>query len=179
MPTLNGETVPFSGVLDARANGSQSAWGARLIVNQDGHVDFVPDRQGTAGENLNEFLNRLSDEFTLDQMKTEIRELLSMGKMSTRKAAEFLIHSSDAIRVYANTNGSGGYCYVIAVATFAKRPVDEVLTAGEATDLAIDWQHWAGEQSLSWGELADWQAYFGELADKFGLRAEFEENGIV
>lgn len=58
-------------------------------------------------------------------------------------------------------------------------PIDRVKTAGEATDLAIDWQNWQAEQSLSYGELAEWQAYFRTLARKFDLRDEFEENGII
>jgi hypothetical protein len=32
---------------------------------------------------------------------------------------------------------------------------------------------------LSYGELAEWQAYFSELADKFDLVEEFKENGII
>lgn len=57
--------------------------------------------------------------------------------------------------------------------------LDTITTAGQATDLAIDWQQWQAEQSLSYGELAEWQAYFRQLARKFNLRDEFEENGII
>lgn len=59
------------------------------------------------------------------------------------------------------------------------KPIADVMTAEEATDLAIGWQMWMGEQSLSWGELAEWQGYFEGLADKFDLHDEFKENGIV
>lgn len=52
-------------------------------------------------------------------------------------------------------------------------------TAEEARDFAIEWQKWQSEQSLSYGELAEWNARFAELADKFDLREEFEENGII
>lgn len=52
-------------------------------------------------------------------------------------------------------------------------------TADQARQVAIDWQHWQGEQSLSYGELADWQGYFEELADQFDLTDEFKENGII
>lgn len=54
-----------------------------------------------------------------------------------------------------------------------------ISTAGEATDLAIDWQHWASEQDLSYGELAVFQDFFGRLGDKFNLREEFSENAII
>jgi hypothetical protein len=56
----------------------------------------------------------------------------------------------------------------------------KVNSADEARDKAIDWQVWAGEQSLSYGELAEWAYYFDKIADKFPeLREEFTENGII
>jgi hypothetical protein len=60
-----------------------------------------------------------------------------------------------------------------------KTPVEKIESAEEARDIAIEWQHWASEQSMSWGELADWQGYFVELAERFGLTEEFTENGII
>ena len=58
-----------------------------------------------------------------------------------------------------------------------------VKTTGEARDHAIEWQHWASEQNLSYGEIAEWQAHFEKLAEKlakrFKLTAEFKENGIL
>lgn len=59
-------------------------------------------------------------------------------------------------------------------------PLSKVTSAEEARDIAIDWQNWASEQTLSYGELADWQAYFEALADKFPeIRDELQENGII
>jgi hypothetical protein len=52
-------------------------------------------------------------------------------------------------------------------------------TKEEAIQYAIDWQQWASEQSLSYGELAEWQDIFEELANKFDLKEEFQENGII
>lgn len=52
-------------------------------------------------------------------------------------------------------------------------------TKDEARQYAIEWQNWASEQNLSYGEIAEWQGYFGELADKFDLADEFRENGII
>ncbi len=63
--------------------------------------------------------------------------------------------------------------------TMTLPPLNQVTTTGEAQDLAIDWQHWASEQSLSYGELADYAAYFEALAAKFDLVDEFQENGII
>lgn len=52
-------------------------------------------------------------------------------------------------------------------------------TQDEARQYAIDWQNWASEQSLSYGELAEWNAIFEEIAYKFNLLEEFNENGII
>lgn len=49
----------------------------------------------------------------------------------------------------------------------------------DARRLAIDFQRWASEQSLSYGELAEYQNYFGKIAKMFGLTREFRENGII
>lgn len=52
-------------------------------------------------------------------------------------------------------------------------------TKEEARQYAIDWQQWVSEQNLSLGELAEWHDIFTELAERFDLREEFEENGII
>jgi hypothetical protein len=52
-------------------------------------------------------------------------------------------------------------------------------TKEEARQYAIDWQHWASEQSLSYAELLEWQTVFETLADKFDLLEEFKENGVL
>lgn len=54
-----------------------------------------------------------------------------------------------------------------------------IKTEAEARDMAIEWQDWQSDQSLSIGELASWGAFFRSLARKFDLRDEFEENGII
>ena len=57
--------------------------------------------------------------------------------------------------------------------------ISTIKTAGEAEQLAIDWQSWTSEQNLSYGELAEWSTYFHALADKFDLTEIFNENGIL
>lgn len=61
-------------------------------------------------------------------------------------------------------------------ATFT--PVD-AQTREEARDHAIAYQAWAATQSQSWGEVAEWQAHFAKLAERFDLTDEFKENGII
>ena len=61
-----------------------------------------------------------------------------------------------------------------------KKPdINSINTSGEAEQLAIDWQNWQSEQSMSWGEAADWAGFFRELAQKFNLAIVFTENGIL
>ena len=55
----------------------------------------------------------------------------------------------------------------------------DVQTVEQARQHAIDFQHWASERSLSYGELAEWQDHFATLAERFGLTDEFRENGIL
>ena len=44
---------------------------------------------------------------------------------------------------------------------------------------AIDWQIWASEQSLSYGELTDYMAHFEATGRRYGLIQEFRENAII
>lgn len=56
---------------------------------------------------------------------------------------------------------------------------EDIKTEEEARQKAIDYQHWASEQSLSYSELSEWSSYFENLAQKFDLVEEFKENGII
>lgn len=60
-----------------------------------------------------------------------------------------------------------------------QQKMSTIKTAAEARQIAIDWQSWASEQSLSMGELAEWYSYFEELGKRFELTEEFAENGIL
>lgn len=58
--------------------------------------------------------------------------------------------------------------------------IKSVRTANQARDFAIDWQLWQSEQSMSYGEAGDWQAFFEQVVEKFpDLRDEFEDNAII
>ena len=93
--------------------GRTVAWGARLIVTQDGSVDFVHNRQDAVGAaepraRLVAHVNGLGP-----AIRDRISDLLRTGAMSVREAADCTLHADDAIVVRANTNGSCGYCYVV------------------------------------------------------------------
>lgn len=58
-------------------------------------------------------------------------------------------------------------------------PVKDIKNADEATQLAIDWQAWQSTVPMSIGELADYHAYFVNVANEFNLTDEFRENGTI
>lgn len=49
----------------------------------------------------------------------------------------------------------------------------------QARDKAVEYQLWASEQNLSYGELYEFAEYFRKLAKRYGLIKEFRENGII
>jgi len=57
--------------------------------------------------------------------------------------------------------------------------IETVQNKEQAHDLAVEWQHWQSEQSLSWAEVAEWCDFFEALGKKFDLTEEFHENGII
>ncbi len=57
--------------------------------------------------------------------------------------------------------------------------IDTIKNEDEARQIAIDWQNWQSEQSMSYAEAGEWQAYFTQVADVFELVEEFKENGII
>lgn len=90
------------------------AWGARLIVDEGGHVDFVHDRQSQIG--ADQPLQRLLDYLNANDIPTErrIADMLQRRVMRTSVAQDFTIYADGVVIVRANTNGSCGYCYVVA-----------------------------------------------------------------
>lgn len=63
-------------------------------------------------------------------------------------------------------------------AIFKVPRLDKLTTVEQARDLAIDYQQFAGEHNLSYGEVVYYQNYFEDVATKFNLTDEFKENGI-
>ncbi len=50
---------------------------------------------------------------------------------------------------------------------------------GRVRDKAIEWQADFENHNYSYGELAAWSSYFEKLGKRYGLLAEFRENGII
>jgi len=52
-------------------------------------------------------------------------------------------------------------------------------TKEQARQFGIDYQIWASEKDLSYGEIEHFQNKLFKLAEKFDLVEEFRENGII
>jgi hypothetical protein len=60
------------------------------------------------------------------------------------------------------------------------KAITEIKTKEEAREYAIEWQHWFSEQeNMYYSDLAEWNGLFWKLAEKFHLKREFKENGII
>jgi hypothetical protein len=57
--------------------------------------------------------------------------------------------------------------------------MNHIKTKEQARQYGIDFQKWASEKSLSYGEVSHFQNKLFTLAKKFHLVKEFKENGII
>jgi hypothetical protein len=68
-------------------------------------------------------------------------------------------------------------CYTFIYKGENKMPY--IKTKEQARQYGIDYQKWASERSIGYGELLFIQNKLTTLAKKFGLVKEFKENGII
>jgi len=54
-----------------------------------------------------------------------------------------------------------------------------IKTKQQARQYGIDYQNWASEQNLSYGEILHFQNKLTKMAKEFNLEEEFKENGII
>ncbi len=59
------------------------------------------------------------------------------------------------------------------------KTIPEIKSKEEARQMAMDFQKWASEESLSYGELTEYLGFFETLGKKFNLTNEFKEEGII
>jgi hypothetical protein len=96
---------------------AKAAWGARLIINQDGMVDIVPDRLGFADdsepeakEKLRGHLNGVVGKAPFDQLRTWLID----RTVSTRDDVEHVLFDDGTARVIGSAQSSAGYFYIVA-----------------------------------------------------------------
>jgi hypothetical protein len=58
------------------------------------------------------------------------------------------------------------------------KAISKVKNKSEAQSIAVAYQNWSSEHSMSYGELIKYNHYFEALGKKFKLIKEFKENGI-
>jgi len=54
-----------------------------------------------------------------------------------------------------------------------------IKTKEQARQYGIDYQNWASNKDLSYGELIHFQNKLSKIAEKFDLVEEFQENGLI
>lgn len=97
--------------------GTEVAWGARIIVSQAGSVDFLNDRQSVLApdeEAWTAFADRLGALMPLGTLRNVISSKLRSGEINTREGREVVIIEDDGIRIVGSSRGSAGYFYVSA-----------------------------------------------------------------
>lgn len=62
---------------------------------------------------------------------------------------------------------------------FQSNKTNEIKTKEQARQYGIDFQNWASNKDLSYGELCHFQNILTTVAEKFDLVDEFIENGII
>jgi hypothetical protein len=94
------------------------AWGARLIVTQDGSVDMVWDRQDIIGEEAaRQRLHNYLVPSVLAVIVDSISVLLKTGKLLARERKEVKVFQNSMITCVGNCNASHGYCYIVVYFT--------------------------------------------------------------
>lgn len=135
-------------------DGCKAAWGARLIVTQDGHVDRVPDRVGPAKGNdpvAEEHLFLHLDRVVKKQPFEQLKRMLEQGIVRTSadafgSGAMHTVYADRTVVARGTTNGSGGYFYL----TIYLRPAPDthamrVLTACDDANVYADVADWAAD----------------------------------
>jgi hypothetical protein len=93
-----------------------SAWGARIIVDQQGHVDILPDRVDRQGTTA--VFDRLEAQFPQATLRKVLASKLKAYEIVTTRPRFTVLYENftegDDLHVVGDTNGSGGYFYLAA-----------------------------------------------------------------
>jgi hypothetical protein len=105
---------PYAGSWEV-PDGVTYAWGARLIITQDGSTDLLWDRQG-ATDSTPEAWHVLGDWLDGGAIK-RAREVLSRMlrdyALSTREDRDVTLVDDGTGTIRGNPRASAGYCYVV------------------------------------------------------------------
>lgn len=94
--------------------GTETAWGCRAVVTDDGTVHVVQDRVSTFGPQIDRLREHLDHLPFHRSWQSRAGELLRAGTIDTRVDEEFVLYEDDLVVVKGNAQNSGGYLYVCA-----------------------------------------------------------------
>lgn len=105
------------GLTGAAPEGTAAIWGARLIVDQRGTVDMLPDRQGpgTGVDSHSDVYGELLDLLNAGPLREALaglKEALRSYAIRTDVQDGWTLYEDEQVIVQADTNASYGYCYV-------------------------------------------------------------------
>lgn len=93
--------------------GAETAWGCRAVINPDGTVGLVGDRQSAAGPRVDELITHLND-VVRGAWIGRAEELLRSQDIRPERAREVTLLDDGTVVIKANTNASHGHLYVCA-----------------------------------------------------------------
>lgn len=104
------------GLRDAVPPEATAAWGARLIINMNGYVDWVHDRTDAVGDDgpRTALLDLLWDKVPGRALSEIIRGKILAGEIHTATPGDIVLFEDDDLKVVGNTHASCGYLYVAA-----------------------------------------------------------------
>lgn len=89
-----------------------SAFGARLIIDQDGHVDMVHDRVDRYGDTR--VIDLLEARCPWATLRTLISGALQNRILDTRRAGAHVLFIDEVLTIACDTKASAGYLYLAA-----------------------------------------------------------------
>jgi hypothetical protein len=112
---MNTVKLPYGGTWEV-PDGVTAAWGARLIITQDGMTDLLWDRQGATAEISPEAwtpLNTWLDAGAVKKARERLSTLLRNYDLSTREDRDVILVENGVGVIRGNPRASAGYCYII------------------------------------------------------------------
>lgn len=88
------------------------AWGCRFIMERDGGLDFVWDRQSGVGENLQAFLDKLNELHIVNAIRHNWKRYYDAQRGYIPQNEDVItVFEGHGLKAVASTNASFGYVY--------------------------------------------------------------------
>jgi len=100
-------------------------------------------------------------------------------KKKTTLLESYLVVSEDEQAAETNYRYQAARLPDLDVTTDPQTEVTEITETEVARDLAIQWQRFMSERSISYQEIYEEQDVMERIGEVFGLTEEFLENGLI